>query len=129
MKTYKIIAINGDVDFCQECGKRGLERVVWLEDMGGNIIHTGTTCAAKLAGKTVKEQKAAEKSFVNDTLAAINAVLKPYWRAFDAVVRECTMRPGLERLNYLSATPESKAHKAKVVEMKAANPGLANRIC
>lgn len=46
----KVLGVNDDQDFCCCCGKEGLRRVVWIEDIEtGEVAHFGTTCAAKNA--------------------------------------------------------------------------------
>jgi len=45
---FKVLGVNDDRDFCECCGKQGLARVVWVEDIEtGEIRHFGTTCAEK----------------------------------------------------------------------------------
>jgi len=45
-KRFIIKGINDDRDFCMCCGRKGLKRVVWIEDTeSGEIKHFGTTCA------------------------------------------------------------------------------------
>lgn len=44
--TYRVLSVNDDRDFCECCGRQGLKRVVWIEDVeAGDIKHFGTTCA------------------------------------------------------------------------------------
>ncbi|EKY4113655.1 TPA: hypothetical protein ACGW3M_001005 [Pseudomonas aeruginosa] len=46
MSRYKLLGINDDKSFCECCGKKGLKKVVWIEDTEtGEIRHFGTTCA------------------------------------------------------------------------------------
>jgi len=59
----RILGINDDRDFCQCCGKTGLRRVVWIENLEtGTIRHFGTTCAGKNAPALFGEIKAAKKA-------------------------------------------------------------------
>lgn len=47
---FIVKGINDDKDFCECCGKNGLQRVVWIEDTEtGEIKHFGTSCAQKPA--------------------------------------------------------------------------------
>jgi len=47
---FKVLGINDDKNFCECCGKSGLQRVVWIEDTEtGEVKHFGTSCAAKPA--------------------------------------------------------------------------------
>ena len=47
---FKVLGINDDRNFCECCGKSGLQRVVWIEDTEtGEVKHFGTSCAAKPA--------------------------------------------------------------------------------
>lgn len=46
MARYQVLAVNDEKDFCECCGKKGLKRVVFIEDTETNEIkHFGTTCA------------------------------------------------------------------------------------
>ena len=80
MARFQITGINDKRDFCQCCGKSGLQRVVWILDTEtGDEKHFGTSCAAKPAKgfDLDKEIKAAVRS--------INEALKlAYSRAFRA---------------------------------------------
>ena len=43
---FKFLGINDDKSFCECCGRKGLQQVVWVEDTEtGEIKHFGTTCA------------------------------------------------------------------------------------
>lgn len=43
---FQLIAVNDDRDFCECCGKTGLKRVVWIQDIETlELKHFGTTCA------------------------------------------------------------------------------------
>lgn len=44
---FNVLAVNDESDFCECCGRKGLKKVVWIEDLeNGDIKHFGTTCAA-----------------------------------------------------------------------------------
>ena len=46
MERYKVLAVTDDRDFCECCGRKGLKKVVWIEDTETHEIkHFGTTCA------------------------------------------------------------------------------------
>ena len=62
---WTIKGINDEKDFCELCGKTELKRVVWMMNDDGELKHVGTSCAAKMAGFTVKEQKKAEKNWID----------------------------------------------------------------
>lgn len=50
MARFVVRGINDDKSFCECCGKSGLQRVVWIEDMEtGEVKHFGTVCATKPA--------------------------------------------------------------------------------
>lgn len=69
---FQVRGINDDKSFCECCGKSGLQRVVWIEDMEtGEIKHFGTSCAVKPAKgfdctteikSAIREFDAAQKS-------------------------------------------------------------------
>lgn len=49
---YKIVGINSEVETCEHCGKTGLKKVVWLDELDqegnltGNVRAFGVNCAA-----------------------------------------------------------------------------------
>lgn len=46
MSNFKVLGVNDSKDFCQCCGKTGLKRVVFIENVQTNEVrHFGTTCA------------------------------------------------------------------------------------
>jgi hypothetical protein len=50
MARFVVRGINDDKSFCECCGKSGLQRVVWIEDLEtGEVKHFGTVCALKPA--------------------------------------------------------------------------------
>lgn len=43
---FKVLGVNDDKNFCECCGKQGLKKVVFIENLETNEIkHFGTTCA------------------------------------------------------------------------------------
>lgn len=56
MTKYQLKGINSDSEVCENCGKNGLKRVMWLEALDadgngtGNVMPVGTTCGAALLG-------------------------------------------------------------------------------
>jgi hypothetical protein len=58
MNRFQVIGVNDDRDFCECCGKKGLKRVVWINDTEtGEIKHFGTTCAtAPVKGFNVERE-------------------------------------------------------------------------
>lgn len=59
---FKVMGVNDDADDCACCGRTGLKRVVWIQDLEtSEIRHYGTTCAANPAkafglGKEIKAE-------------------------------------------------------------------------
>lgn len=50
MSKYRVLSVNDDKDFCGCCGKTGLKRVVFIENIEtGEVDHFGTTCATQPA--------------------------------------------------------------------------------
>lgn len=48
-RKFKVLGVNSEKDFCQCCGKRGLMRVVWIQDVDtGEIMHYGTICVLSI---------------------------------------------------------------------------------
>lgn len=78
----RILGINDDRDFCQCCGKTGLRRVVWIENLEtGTIRHFGTTCAGKNAPALFGEIKEAVKEHNKELSAAVEQELAKRRRA------------------------------------------------
>jgi hypothetical protein len=77
----KILGINDDRDFCQCCGKTGLRRVVWIENIEtGTVRHFGTYCAGKNAPALFGEIKAAKKADDNRDAQAWSTAHRQYRR-------------------------------------------------
>ena len=80
----RILGINDDRDFCQCCGKTGLRRVVWIENLEtGSIRHFGTTCAGKNAPALFEAiqcavQRADKRSSRNRAKVADDRMNSPY---------------------------------------------------
>lgn len=57
-RRFVVRGVNDDESHCMCCGKEGLKRVVWIEDMQtGKLSHYGTTCAvAKEKGFMADEE-------------------------------------------------------------------------
>ncbi len=51
----RALGITDSVTSCDCCGKANLARTVCMELDNGDIVHYGTTCAARNTGKTSKE--------------------------------------------------------------------------
>lgn len=50
MARFQVTGINDKRDFCECCGKNGLQRVVWIVDTEtGDEKHFGTSCATRPA--------------------------------------------------------------------------------
>lgn len=81
-KSYKILGVNDDESTCDCCGKRGLNSVVWIENLlTGEIRHFGTTCAlqpAKALGITKQEVDGAARDFKRK----MQAVFRNAWIAY-----------------------------------------------
>lgn len=83
MNRFEVRGVNDERDFCECCGKNGLKRVVWIEDMEmGDIKHFGTTCAqSPIKGfDCSKEIKKAIRTF-EDKQKAIWAVAHRSYKA------------------------------------------------
>lgn len=73
---FKFLGINDDKSFCQCCGRKGLQQVVWVEDTEtGEIKHFGTTCANQPAkGFGLKKE-------IAEGLRSMKAKQEMIWRA------------------------------------------------
>lgn len=112
--VYKLVGINSDTETCENCGKTGLKKVMWLDlldedgNTTGSVIAMGTTCGAKSLGfsrelssveqvskavemrdkkdKAISQAKKQAKEF-NDEIAVIrndNVYYTVRGKAFDA---------------------------------------------
>ncbi len=78
---FQVRGINDDKSFCECCGKSGLQRVVWIEDMEtGEIKHFGTVCALKPAKgfDCVAEIKSAIKAAKDEEKAICSTAMHRY---------------------------------------------------
>ena len=120
-KLYTVKGINDDQDTCDICGKENLKRVVWLEDTETlELIACGTTCAAKLQGIKVAEQKKMENDFVKASKEALRKAryeaIQPLQTAFDDALSSipCVGDNGFtysNRMDAVRALPEYVALK------------------
>ncbi len=55
------LGTSDEITTCECCGKAGLKLTVAL-DVDGEVVHYGTTCAARATGLPVREIKAGAKS-------------------------------------------------------------------
>ena len=55
-QSFKLKAVNSDSETCEACGKTGLKKVMWLDQLDaegnetGNVRAMGTTCGARALG-------------------------------------------------------------------------------
>lgn len=81
MARFVVRGINDDKSFCECCGKSGLQRVVWIEDMEtGDVKHFGTSCAMKPAKgfDCLDEIKSAIKSAKDEEKAICSTAMYRY---------------------------------------------------
>lgn len=81
MARFQVIGINDKRDFCECCGKSGLQRVVWILDTEtGDEKHFGTSCAAKPAKgfDCLNEMKAAIRQIDAKLKASLSVAAKRY---------------------------------------------------
>jgi len=104
---YIIKGINEDESVCELCGKINLKRVVWLEDVEtGHLTHVGTSCASKLRGLTVKDQKNDEKGFLADELERLRNEILP-------ILKPLSQKSNEIRQKALDTAPEGKGLKVR----------------
>lgn len=133
MTRFKIKGINDERDTCDCCGKTGLKKVVWIEDVdAGEIRAFGTTCAlnpAKAFGldkeikKAVRDYDAAQKrKRMRELSAAISEACSEAGATYTGKWVEWTAPNGkVGRKPADSAAFE--AHKAKFVAAAKAEFG------
>jgi hypothetical protein len=81
MARFVVRGINDDKSFCECCGKSGLQRVVWIEDMDtGEVKHFGTVCALNPAKgfDCVAEIKSAIKAAKDEEKAICSTAMFRY---------------------------------------------------
>lgn len=81
MARFLVRGINDDKSFCECCGKSGLQRVVWIEDMEtGDVKHFGTSCAMKPAKgfDCLDEIKSAIKAAKDEEKAVCSTAMYRY---------------------------------------------------
>lgn len=79
---YKVLGCNDDKDFCNCCGKQGLSKVVWLENLEtSEVSHYGVVCAKKLTGKATDRAVA---KFTADILAEEYSLEASAWESVDS---------------------------------------------
>ena len=104
MATFKVKGINDDCDDCECCGKTGLKRVVWIENVEtGDIQHFGTSCATNPAkafnlkreiAKAVRDFDTAAKAEKQaQRNAAITAACKLACETFTGAMRQGRFNP------------------------------------
>lgn len=54
MTTYTAIVTDDSVNTCDCCGRTNLKSTVVMQSSDGDILHYGSTCAARNTGKTSK---------------------------------------------------------------------------
>lgn len=78
---YKVLGCNDDKDYCTCCGKQGLSKVVWMENLeSGEVSHYGVVCAKKLTGKATDRAVA---KFTADILAEEYSLEASAWENVD----------------------------------------------
>lgn len=93
-KKFKIVGINSEVETCECCGKTGLKRVVWLDQLDadgnltGDVVAYGVNCAARVLGYNQKNTKAQNERKINDQMIEDKAeIRKTYFQT------ECMLVP------------------------------------
>lgn len=83
MARFLVKGINDEASFCECCGKSGLQRVVWIEDLEtGEVKHFGTSCAMKPAKgfDCLEEIKSAIKQAKEDEKRIVASAMYRYRR-------------------------------------------------
>lgn len=112
-KKFKVLGVNDDADNCECCGKAGLKRVVWIENLEtGSVQHFGVVCAANPAkafgldneiakairenNKQAKEAERAEKlaESIRETTAK-NAAMQALYTSRGGLMKNHTCSNGL----------------------------------
>jgi hypothetical protein len=111
---FVFLGTTDEVTVCDCCGKSNLKSTVAF-DVAGEIVHYGSTCAARNTGRKltiwVSEKKAADEEVRKAVRTAINQ--SPENKAFMAKQQEgfaLKIRPGKEFRDFLAA--ESEAFRA-----------------
>lgn len=97
MARFLVRGINDDKSFCECCGKSGLQRVVWIEDMEtGEVKHFGTSCAMKPAKgfDCLDEIKSAIKAAKDEEKAVWSSAMYRYRKVHGAQMISMTAELG-----------------------------------
>jgi len=82
-KSFKIVAVNDDVDTCSCCGRTELKRVAWVAEVVHGVemepAPYGTTCAAKAVARFETDEygKARTSRRVSDTIKYVTKTGNP----------------------------------------------------
>jgi hypothetical protein len=107
MARFLVRGINDDKSFCECCGKSGLQRVVWIEDMEtGEVKHFGTSCAMKPAKgfDCLDEIKSAIKSAKEEERRIISAAMYRYRKIHGGQMISTTAELGYPSARVADAT-------------------------
>lgn len=102
---FKILGVNDHQSYCECCGKGGLKKVVWIENLEtGEIQHFGSTCATnpeKAFGitkqdidKKVRQQKKEEEERVKEEAFKARSAENDRQRAIQRLVDAAYMAQG-----------------------------------
>ncbi|MBK8706506.1 MAG: hypothetical protein IPN33_25035 [Saprospiraceae bacterium] len=115
--NYKFLGCNDDQDFCSCCGKQGLKKVIWLENLQtGEINHFGTTCAAlNLVGKKEKSNIKIDEIALTELRAIVESAIEKNWNIaqssrieFENAVAVDLINAGVERnFEYLAGKTDA----------------------
>ena len=89
-KRYALKGVNDDQNVCLVCGKVELKRVMWIVeiDADGNEVgqpfHCGTTCGAKLLGRSASALNTACKNFSIKVASKRNSIEYAYMNEHSA---------------------------------------------
>lgn len=89
MARFQVLAVNDKADYCECCGRNGLQRVVWVLDTEtGDEKHFGTSCAVRPAKgfDCVAEIKAAVATRSQQEKFAIGRAARDYRAAGGAYI-------------------------------------------
>ena len=102
----RALGIDDSVTVCDCCGKSGLKSTVTMELDDGEIVHYGSTCAARNTGKAPKVINSEIRQEAERVRAAIAAAerVHPACSAYQAKLQDAyrlNIRPGREFMEFV----------------------------
>lgn len=115
----KILGTNDAVNACECCGKSGLKFTVMV-NIGGEVLHYGSTCATRHTGKTSSQIKQAIVAARDERKVAARKLHRatPEFLAYQAKLAEASragLRPGREFHAFVAPAANAADETARAI--------------